>query len=95
MARFEDVHRAWLTPDRGLRLGEPWNVALREPMAAVSNFPETAGPDIKVVQFIAVRTGALKPATLADRALIADWERRHRETPDDWFGLPAALRGKP
>jgi hypothetical protein len=92
MARFNDIHRSALNAAAGrLRLGELWNVELREPLQFVG--PDTAPADafVTVVSFVAARNGRLEPAGTKDREIIADWEKRHRDTPDDQFGLPGGL----
>lgn len=94
MASFDDVHRNELRAANGkLRLGEGWRIALREPLEFASLGPEPVDASVTVIQFVAVEGGKLKPATDADRDLLADWKKRHRETPPDWFGLPEGLLG--
>lgn len=91
MANFDDVHRRDLhAADGRLHLGEVWQIALREPLGA----PTAAAPRdlfVTVVQFVAMRDGKLEPATESDRFQISEWKRRHRDTPLDWFWLPAGL----
>lgn len=96
MASFDDVHRRDLrAADGRLRLGEPWMVALREPLEFASLGPDAIAEDATVsfVCFVAEHGGRLKPASDRDRAIIADWKRRHRETPLEWFGLPDVCFG--
>jgi hypothetical protein len=45
----------------------------------------------KVVRFRANHGGTLEPATADDRREIYEWNKRHRDTPLDWFGLPEGL----
>lgn len=91
MADFYAVHRKQLeAADGRLRRGEAWNVALREPLEICKE--PSQHTTLKIVRFI-ICDGELKPATELDLREIADWNRRHKKTPHEWFGLPSALIG--
>jgi hypothetical protein len=95
MARFDEIHRRELhAADGRIREGETWRIALREPLEFAALGPGTIPPDacVKIVQFVASGRGSLEPASMADRELIADWKRRHRDTPPEWFSLPDGLQ---
>lgn len=93
MADFYEVHGKAIDAHGGrLHLGDIWNVQIREPLATPMPLTDQPGDLIaKVVRFRAERDGRLRPATVDDRREIYEWNKRHRETPLDWFGLPAGL----
>lgn len=93
MANFEDVHRKQLyAADRKIRKGEIWSIYLREPLGKVADGPNV-NELITIVGFIATANGRLEPAHALDRASIAEWKKRHRDTPLSHFGLPEGLLG--
>ena len=88
MADFYEVHRKQLNAaDSQVRQGECWTIALREPIESLDK-PMDPNACVKTVRFIASSDGKLKPATELDYTMLADWKRRHRSTPPDWFDFP-------
>jgi len=92
MARFIEVHRSAIdAADRRLSIGEIWNVAVREPLEFTASPVDWSKATTRIVRFKATRDGKLRPATIEDQKIIADWENRHRGTPLDRFGLPQGV----
>jgi hypothetical protein len=91
MADFYEVHGKSIEKAKG-RVREIWNVAVREPLpmpiAPTAAFP---GVSVTIVMFRAMPNGLLEPARDFDRNEISEWNRRHRNTPLESFGLPAGL----
>jgi hypothetical protein len=96
MADFYEVHRKAIEVAAGkIRRGEYWTVPMIEPLSPVTlRPPTTVGTMLKTVRFIAAPDGTMKAATELDLSDIADWQRRHHNTPRESFGLPAILRSR-
>lgn len=89
MAEFDAVHRKAM-PDRALKRGEPWRIALREPLEFAALGPGAVAADarVQVVTFVVNERNRLVPASTEDRDLVDDWKKRHRTTSPDWFDPP-------
>jgi len=91
MADFYDVHQKQLNAAEGrIRVGEIWSISLREPLGDVTSKPNY-DEQVTIVGFRATKDGALEPACPVDHDSIADWKKRHRDTPLESFGLPSGL----
>jgi hypothetical protein len=91
---FYDVHRDAINKADGrVRRGEIWNVVMREPHPIVGK-PTDAMPAISftILMFRATPDGRLEPARDFDRSEIDEWNKRHRNTDPESFGLPGLSR---
>lgn len=94
MVDFYEVHSKAINAAKGrLRLGETWNVALREPLPLVSAAPMAMGNGtLTVVRFRALPDGRLEPCEPRDKHEITEWNARHKHTPRESFCLPPLWR---
>jgi hypothetical protein len=93
MAEFYSIHRRdieraqLMTHYRGcfrVWVQEPQPPPLMEPPA------EPIAETITIVTFVVSSDGrTYSPAGEVDRKIIADWNERHRETPDSAWSLPS------
>jgi hypothetical protein len=93
MAMFDRVHWSRMQPRHALRPGEMWTLAVREPLPLPYE-PASATATVTVVQLLAVRLpdgGTVMRPTPQSEKVIADWNARHRDTPEEAFGLPVGL----
>jgi hypothetical protein len=93
MVDFYTVHRTAIDKAYGrIRVGEIWNVAIREPLPMIgSPTDSTPGVSVTILMFRAMPDGRLEPARDFDRREISEWNERHRNTLPESFQLPAGL----
>ncbi len=89
MANFYDVHRMSIERDFNMvrHTGAIFNIYVEEPMPP----PTEVAPVDDVVFIVAFRIlpgGRYEPVSIADRNVIADWNERHKKTPESAWDLP-------
>ncbi len=92
MADFSTVHQAALREARlsfDRRDSDQWSIVLREPIGGPFD------PVPESVSFVTLRMvrGKLHPANQVSADLIADWCKRHAETPNEAFAHVSENRG--
>lgn len=90
MARFYDIHAKAIERAvnvNPLRMGECFRVIMWEPLPPVlDRAPES--DTATIITFRCLPNGQFEPASPADAAAIADFDKRHRDTPNNSWELP-------